>query len=40
MKQFGAIVYGGGLDHQVAIEVAKTQGYTINHRDGFAELWR
>lgn len=39
LKQVGVIVFGGGLDHMVAIADAKARGFTVLLESGFASLW-
>jgi hypothetical protein len=39
-KQYGFILYGGGINPQVWINAARTEGYKIVLRAGYAEFWK
>lgn len=39
-KMVGTIVFGGGLNEKQAIADAKTDGYEVRIKEGYAELWK
>lgn len=38
-QQLAVIVFGGGVDHEVAIKEYEDKGFEVKRKDGYAEVW-